>query len=210
MRTARQYAVGFVLISAVMLLLAGCDDDAGNGRVVQGFPRHDTGTSWTFAVDSPDAGLGTQTHTITGTQAYRGREVLVLSETRHFSDPANNHDGINLLDAQTGNVVVRDLHGVRTEYEPDSGFYSFPMEVGKAWRATHIVREGQDEYEQWEERQVTAYEEVTVAAGTFMAFRVDITAASYEGLGEVSYWYAPAVGYVVKFVVGDYVVELDD
>ena len=186
------------------------ESGSASGRIVQEFPRHDTGTSWTFAVDSPGAGLGTQIHAITGTQTYRGRDVLVLSETRRFLDPANDYDGINLLDAQTGNMVVRDLHGTRIEYEPDSGFYSFPMEVGKAWRATYIVREGQDEYEQWEERHVTAYERVTVPAGTFMAFRVDITAASYEGLGEVSYWYAPAIGYVVKFAVGDYVVELDD
>ena len=209
MKTVRQYAVGFVLIAAAMLLLAGCDGDARDGRVAQGFSEHDAGTSWTFAIDSPDTGPGTQTHAITGTQTYRGRETLVLSETRRFADPANDYDGINLLDAEGGNVVVRDLHGARTEYEPDSGFYAFPLAVGKTWRATYTVRQGQDEHEQWEERQVAAYEEVTVPAGTFMAFRVDMTAASYDG-PEVSYWYAPAVGYVVKFVVVDYVVELGD
>lgn len=209
MRTVRQQVVGFGLILAAMLLVAGCDGDAGNGLVAQGFPRRDIGTFWAFAEDNPAASLGTVTHTITGTQAYRGREMLVFSRVGHFPNPANNYDRIYLHDATTGNIVVRDLHGVRIEYEPDSGFYSFPMKVGKTWRAAYTVREGQDEYEEWVEREVAAYERVAVPAGTFMAFRVSITAASYDDFDE-TYWYAPDVGYVVKLVAGDFVVELDD
>lgn len=209
MRTARQQVVGFVLSLAVMLLLAGCDGDAGSGRVAQEFPRHDIGTFWTFAEDSPGADPGTVTHTITGTQVYRGQEMLVFERAGRFPDPANNYDRIYLHDAQTGNIVVRDLQGVRKEYDPNNGFYSFPMAVGKTWRATYTVQEGQDQYEEWVEREVAAYEQVTVPAGTFMAFRVSITAASYDGFDE-TYWYAPDVGYVVKFVVGDFVAELED
>lgn len=76
-------------------------------------------------------------------------------------------------------------------------------------RATYTVQEGQDEHEEWAERGVTAYERVTVPAGTFMAFRVSITAASYDDFDE-TYWYAPDIGYVAKLVAGDFVVELDD
>ena len=209
MRTVRQQVMGFGLILAVMLLVAGCDGDAGNGPVVQGFPKHDIGTFWTFDEDNPGAGLGTVTHTITGTQVYRGRELLVFSRAARFPNPTDNYDRIYLHDAKTGNIVVRDLHGATIEYEPDSGFYSFPMKVGKTWRATYTVREGQDEYEEWAEREVAAYERVTVPAGAFMAFRVSITAASYDNFDE-TYWYAPDVGYVVKLVAGEFVVELDD
>ena len=60
--------------------------------------------------------------------------------------------------------------------------------------------------QQWE---VAAYEGVTVPAGTFMAFRVRITAASYDDFDE-TYWYAPAIGYAVKLVAGAFVVELTD
>ena len=106
-----------------------------------------------------------------------------------------------------------------SEYIPHDGMLSFPMKVGKTWRATYeeVLGGTWEEEEAWQDWEVMAYEEVTVPAGTFMAFRVTRTGTSdaYAQDDVYTYWYAPTIGFVVKmddqYADGEhYVLELTD
>ena len=194
--------------------------------VAQAFPRHGVGTSWSFAVDDSDPGfadpefsLETIAYQITGRQEYRGREVLVTNATTHPPLPLEADLQV-LFDAETGNPVAT-LYGdtVDSEYIPHEGRLSFPMKVGNTWRATYeeVLGETWGEEKAWQDWEVMAYEEVTVPAGTFMAFRVTRTGASntYDQDDAYTYWYAPTIGFIVKMDDqyadgGHYVLELTD
>ena len=171
------------------------------------FPRHGIGTSWSLTVDD-DYDWDLQ---VTERREYRGQEVLV-TEVTLTTDTAEN--SVIYVDAETGNTVAY-LDGdvdVIEEYIPHDGMLSFPMKVGSTWRATYTERysylsgpEGGplettwEEQEMWEAWEVVAYEEVTITAGTFMAFRVTRTGSSDTVTSTITtYWYAPEVGFIIK------------
>ena len=80
---------------------------------------------------------------------------------------------------------------------PHNGFFDWPLQVGKWWISTYAYQDYQRGRRvprvqtTW---QVDAYEDVTVAAGTFKAFRL-------HGRAPATYWtiwYAPELKLVVK------------
>ena len=183
--------------------------------VVVEFPSHPIGTFWSFVQDNSELDDDiTINMRITGRREYRGRETLVTEIDFPFGDPADTL----LRDAETGNEIayLDDEGVVEEEYDPHNGWLLFPIKVGNTWRATYTVRDSYqsgpvdgppdtvwDEQEVWEEWKVVAWEEVTVPAGTFMAFRVTLTGASYPGPSDVTYWYAPEIGFFAKIDTGD-------
>ena len=190
------------LIVALCAAVVGCSDsDEGDGGedVAQAFPRHGVGTSWSFAVDdsAPEFSLETIAYQITGRREHRSREVLVTNATTHPPLPLEADLQV-LFDAETGNHVAT-LYGdtVGSEYIPHEGMLSFPMKVGNTWRATYTERwsylsgpseealeETWEEENAWQDWEVMAYEEVTVPAGTFMAFRVTRTGTSSDAYAQ--------------------------
>ncbi len=86
----------------------------------------------------------------------------------------------------------------------DQGSLRFPMTVGSSWPATHpsvLDTVWQDTY------TVTAYEKVTVPAGTFDAFRIEGTESNLSkgqarsvvsGTGHFTVWYASEVKWHIK------------
>ena len=87
-------------------------------------------------------------------------------------------DGVNMvvLDPATFNAIatLRDSKELTTS-TPDVGTFSWPLWVGKTWRTSYTYRDlvrartfSPVVYDQ----RVAAYEDVTVPAGTFKAFRV--------------------------------------
>ena len=187
--------------------------EGGGEPVAQAFPRHGIGTYWTFTQDSHHGSDIELNLRVTGRRGYRGREVLVIKG--EYSEGSETL----LHDAETGNqVAYLDDDGSGQEYDPHDGQVSFPLKVGKIWRATYTERYSHyvgfeagplervwEEREVWEDWEVVAYERVTVPAGTFMAFRVTRTGSSCDidpncSQDEITYWYAPDVGFWVKFV----------
>lgn len=193
--------------------------------VAQEFPRHGIGTSWSFAIDAsyPES-AETVAYQVTGRREHRGREVLVIEVTYQFADSLETE--VQLLDAETGNAVAYlddDLvsDGPYGEFVPHDGRFSFPMKVGNTWRATYTEIDYFDSGEETvqDDWEVVAYEEVTVPAGTFIAYRLtlaDASSTNLRGGGTFSYWYAPEVGFFVKIDGQDteeggyYVLELTD
>lgn len=81
--------------------------------------------------------------------------------------------------------------------DPHSGFLNFPLFVGKRWSHSY----DSNGVPRRISSKVTAYEQVTVRAGTFMAFRIEIEDQrpdrEYPYLK--TFWYSPQVKAVVKY-----------
>lgn len=102
-------------------------------------------------------------------------------------------------------VRVSSLHGVRfAEYTPYAPLLDFPLSVGKRWQGRYRAYTAATNFtfDIASECAVAAWEPVTVAAGTFDAFRIECTdevaAGPDQGVMHWSRWYAPATGVIVK------------
>ena len=201
-----------VLAAAAAFAFGGCatgptveimmDPDA---PVTEAPPVYAVGSSWT--VDQTANG---ETHRTTSTIVEKrdidGREADVHAQDSPSRDPAGTCDGANgsIHDAVTHNWMACLKDGeVLGSYTPHSGQYDWPLEVGKVWRAQRTWTDNlnpQWSGPGWEEFTVVAWEEVTVPAGTFMAYKVVRTRTSWQAGGDeyITNWYAPDFGGGVK------------
>lgn len=115
----------------------------------------------------------------------------------------NRNGAIELLysspDGNEIRVTAEDgtlLHDNQGEY----ALYRFPLAVGKSWESDYIFRARATR--RTLSARVTAYEQITVPAGTFWAFKIEVVnqardrrRPAYETL-----WYAPEVKRMVKYV----------
>ena len=77
----------------------------------------------------------------------------------------------------------------------------FPLEVGKLWTYNYrgkLTSKGSKF--RIARYNVIAYKQITVPAGTFWAFKVEVNKETEGGKfkGSHTYWYAPAVKYIIK------------
>lgn len=123
-----------------------------------------------------------------GERVWQGRQVVTFQ----------NQAGTTLADSVTGKWigVLGPSDAVAVSWEPPLG-YDFPIEVGKAWVSKHRVDNRMtgrsvDFEATW---KVEAYEDVTVPAGTFKAYRVRYS----DTLGNTDlYWTSPDLAINVK------------
>ena len=176
---------GTVLFAATALLTAGCAmmapkaeryvaPPSGSSYVVQ---RRDTG--------SYGATNGPVTINV-------GRRMHQGSEVTSFSGPK-----IGVLALPTGNwlgVFAGDKPIVT--WDPPIG-WEWPLEVGKSWtkeyRMTNHMNQRTVTYQSTQ--KVEGYEDVTVPAGTFKAFRMSTSTSLGE---ENMVWFSPDLGIWVK------------
>jgi hypothetical protein len=112
-------------------------------------------------------------------------------------------DGVDLrvYDKRTGNWIATVRDGKeRFSVSPDSGTFSWPLWVGKSWLATfayydRVRGRSWSPVDTW--WKVTAYEDVTVPAGTFKALRLESSPGTNNATQE-TLWYAPDARLVVK------------
>ena len=170
---------------AVTLLVASCAITPN----VDGPTFAGAGSSWTNQLrNSGSFGNGTTQATARslGEQTWQGRKVRAIELPQ----------GIRLSDATTGAwlAVVKDGQTLNT-WEPSLG-YDWPLTVGKSFAkdfrfVNHVTNQA---FDIRSTMTVESYETVTVAAGTFKAFKVRYTDAATEILS----WYSPDVGGWVK------------
>ena len=93
--------------------------------------------------------------------------------------------------------------GRKTEFEhdPHNGVLNFPLSVGKKWTHYYTNTVGRNVAQRTAWAEVKAYEQVTVPAGTFWAYRIErvnqragVPQPAYE-----TYWYSPEVKFFVKY-----------
>lgn len=100
------------------------------------------------------------------------------------------------------------------EYTPPFEWYRWPLEVGKRWTADGIFKTTPPIHALPHQRRdpdqyrvtfaVEAYEEITVPAGRFKAFKIRAQISGVPPLGQLFHddyvqWYAPAVKRYVRF-----------
>lgn len=127
------------------------------------------GATWTYQVaNSGSFGAGTSSVTMRMADGeWEGRKLLRY-----------DYAGGSILQTdQVGIVAVLDAAGrPMLRYDPPLGF-EWPLEVGKSWSGQHTVRVGPAGNRatltaNW---KVESYEDVTVPAGTFKAWKVVMT-----------------------------------
>jgi hypothetical protein len=164
---------------AVALLGAGC---AGAPPRAERYIAPPMGSSWTYStVSTGSYGSGSGQVTLRlGEATWDGRKVY------SFQSPAVH----SLQDENSALLAVTAPNGtVQARFDPPIG-YRFPLEVGKAWSQEHTtttVATGQKIgfTATW---KVEAYEDVTVPAGTFKAWRIAYSDTTGESM---TLWSAP-------------------
>jgi hypothetical protein len=147
------------------------------------------GTTYTLTrTDSGSYGSGTSQITIKVNESmWEGKQV------KAFASP----EGVLLLNADAAWIAVLGPDDKpMVTWDPPIG-PEFPLEVGKTWtksyRATaHAVKQTFPFDSAW---KIEAYEDVTLPAGTFKAFKIGYS----DTLGNESMmWYMPELGFVAK------------
>ena len=198
---------------AAVFVVVGCATEPAveimmdpDAPVTQAPPVYAVGSSWTTD-HTVNGGTERITSTIVEKREIDGRVVDVHAYSMPESSPGFACDGANggMFDAVTHNWkgCLKDGE-VLASVSPHTGQYSWPLEVGKSWRAERTYTDNvlHPEYSgpSWEEYTVVAWEEVTVPAGTFMAYKIVRTKTAWETTSEDSSinWYAPEVGGSIK------------
>lgn len=169
---------------AVALVTAGC----ATTPTLERYPMPPQGATWTTAVTlSGSFGSGSrQTKTIVGTESWEGRSMTVFQGQPMTTFVDSN--GCWVAQAAAGKPVF--------SWNPPI-CYRYPLSVGNAWldarRMTlHQTNASLEVESHW---NVSAYEEITVPAGKFAAYR--ITYSATDGVDRVD-WFSPALGIHVK------------
>ena len=184
MDTIRRAIIG--LTSASSLLAAGCAIAPKAERYVP--PA--TGSSWVWNITS------------TGSFG-QGSAVPVpmrVSEIQWDGKPAlkfESASGAVVQDRDVGVMALLDASGrVMMKYDPPMSF-EWPLEVGRTWTQQHTLTlaTGQT-YPMTTRWMVEAYEDVTVPAGTFKAFKV--TMADSFGFKQTTWSMPTTMGVFAK------------
>ena len=177
-----------VFLSALAVLPACTNEMPPPGALMAQAAYPTIGTSWVMhESDSGDRGYTAVATTYRGAPAYG----------------IQRGNSIDILNPQTFNYMATITNGKETKTSsPDDGKFSWPLWVGKSWsvRVTTESPGGSSPpsvllYN----REVTAYEDVTVEAGTFKAFRIESLLGPGVDPGyHWTLWYAPSLAYLVK------------
>lgn len=176
---------GTVLLAATALLAAGC---AMMAPKAERYVAPPLGTTWeSMRRDSGSYGSGaTKVSSRRGERQWQGEKVLTFegSEMTIFAKPTGSWIGFF-----KGDTPVMT-------WDPPLN-WEWPLEVGKTWtreqRVTIHAAKRTIPYRLTQ--KVEAYEDVTVPAGTFKAFKVStVTSLGDENL----VWFSPAHGVFVK------------
>ena len=147
-----------------------------------GFPA--VGTKWVGRIVPQRGPTVTLTYTVIEDGVHEGKPVH-----RIVAGPE-----IYLYDTGTGNMIATLRLGKEvTSTMPDDGTFSWPLYVGKTWTATYTFNnrlQGMTVGPVKVEYRATAYEDVTVPAGSWKAFKIESEAAS-SAFSTI--WYAPDV-----------------
>ena len=203
----------FALTVAAVLMAAGCattptvevmmDPEA---PVTEAPPVYAVGSSWTYD-HTVNGETQRHTNTIVEKRDIHGRMVDVQQKSPPNRDPGSPCDGAggDMFDSVTHNWIGCHKDGeFLASTTPNNGTYEWPLEVGKSWRSNYTWTDNALHPDwsgpSWERWTVVAWEEVTVPAGTFMAYKVVRTGTSWETTSEDVniIWYAPEFGGGIK------------
>jgi hypothetical protein len=179
----------FVLLDVISVTAAEppSEPPAGTIKADVGFPV--VGTKWIGRIVLQNGPTATLTYTVIEDGAYEGKpvhRVVVGNDT-------------NLYDIATSNAVATLRFGKEaTSTLPHDGTFSWPLYVNKSWTATFTFNnrvQGMTVGPLNVQYRVTAFEDVTVPAGTWKAFKIE-SETSNNAFSTI--WYAPEIHLMVK------------
>lgn len=143
-----------------------------------------------------------------------GKEVKI-----EFLREEKNHYVFN----KNGTELIKDFNLTSIEKKGLYGFpgpvIKFPLKVGEWWnyeyeKETDITKRSRRMIARYE---VTAYEQITVHAGTFWTLKIDVTKEDPGRMGRktkfkgsATYWYAPDVKQIIKSIEKEKASELKE
>jgi hypothetical protein len=153
---------------------------------------HASGSTWVNAVRNTGSYGNTNAEQRTralGERTWQGRKAFAYENTATGMTVVTELESGRWIAFAKGEVPV-------TSFEPALG-WDFPLEVGKTWSRKHRVtnhanKTTSDFTGSW---KVEAYEDVTVRAGTFKAYKVRYTDTAGT---ESTTWWSPETGTFVK------------
>lgn len=158
-------------------------------------PVYKVGDTWTFLTPGSDGQPGATTI----------QTVKSVTETQTTIDASKNGGPPYEVDLNNQGDMLRS--GVTT-WDPEIGWLSFPMTVGKSWDHHDLKQTPSGIADITEIVKVEAYERVHVAAGTFDAYRIVVRGVYKQHVGgmavpiQSTHWYAPSVKAIIKFEAG--------
>jgi hypothetical protein len=188
-------AVASSLILAISLGLAGCateqsasapDRSAAGAAPGSATPEWRPGDRWVYEWKS-----GKQS----GIKTIEVLEIKELNGVRYYVARSANIDHYYTLDLHWA-AGVRGSK-VQARMVPPQPLFSWPLEAGRRWTHKGTLEEQQGKVPFDDRFSVLGREPVTVPAGQFAAMRV---VRQSSGRDSDEYWYAPEVGFYVKWV----------
>lgn len=187
---------------AVFFMMMAAPATALNPRAER--PMWSAGDEWTYAyaIQWPAATnrkdeAGERTSTVVKIESFRGARAYFVSFSgvRELSVFDEDINVIAFVDAASG-AVVGERAGMH--------YWSWPLEVGKSWTFTGTQTVAGRTTSVQGAVVIEGYEDITVPAGTFGAFksvvRTRITAPDGRVFEQAEiYWWTPAVGNSIKY-----------
>lgn len=181
----RFHLIGAGLLAA--LTLAGCADMQNRPNTLA------PGTSWMVAVRNTGSygNVNIETRTrVGGEKMWQGRPVFVYERPGNpQGDIVSDRDNGRWIALAKGDTPI-------LSFEPPIG-WNWPLAVGETWTSKHrwtsaATKRSGDFVGTW---KVESYDDVTVRAGTFKAYKV--VYSDTTGVESTS-WYCPELGVNVK------------
>lgn len=153
------------------------------------FVPYKIGAVYTLKRIGTDGAMRVDTYRVDREETFKGRKYVVIAR--------DNVEAWFVADTKSLAFVTQDGKIVET-YEPDWQDWQWPLTVGKSWissyRQTNLQGAFPPAQAKW---TVAAYEDVTVSAGTFKAFRIERAPVANSNQ-VITRWYAPELGLVVR------------
>jgi hypothetical protein len=185
----RPRAAAFVF--ALGLCAALGDACAQDALRIEHYIAPPVGFTWTSVLrDSGSFGSGeTRETTTVGERSWQGMRVMSFESPSATILSTADGGWLARLDARGGAVM---------RWDPPMSF-DFPIHVGKTWSRTVRMTDAQDATTTYTDHcRAVAEEQVTVAAGSFTAFRIDCS----NTLGvELQAWWVPELGIWAKSIM---------
>ncbi len=170
-------------------------------------PAIHIGDSWTF--DKIDGWKKSKDFTrVTTVTALDDKEIRTESKT-------SGEDGtLVIVRTRELNEILRDTGSLKNTQTPYMPTFSFPLEVGKTWSKEFTTARSNapnDKSTSTLTGNVVGREQVTVPAGIFDAFKIEVKGRYNRSTGHGSWsgelfhtiWYVPEVRYFVKWIYRD-------
>ena len=156
-------------------------------------PIWKVGYNWEYEWKNLGTGTsGTITRKIIREEAFNGIPCFVFKVGRN--EDFWTKDVLGILARKRGGKII-------TKRDAPFQAFAWPLKVGRQWRNVYTVEKPQKESSSDRDNRVvvTRLEEVTVPAGKFKTFKIEIY-SSYSGELLSERWYSPKVKFYVKYI----------